>query len=60
MRQMSRAGVTLVIIEHNMNLVMNLCEHIAVLHRGRLLRQGTPAEVQNDSAVQDAYLGAGI
>ena len=52
--------MTLVIIEHNMNLVMNLCEHIAVLHRGRLLRQGTPAEVQNDSAVQDAYLGAGV
>lgn len=60
MRQMSRAGVTLVIIEHNIDLVMNLCEHIAVLHRGRLLRQGTPAEVQNDSAVQDAYLGAGV
>jgi ABC-type branched-subunit amino acid transport system ATPase component len=58
MRQMSRAGVTLLIIEHNMNVVMNLCEHVVVLHQGRVLREGTPAEIQTDRLVQDAYLGA--
>jgi ABC-type branched-subunit amino acid transport system ATPase component len=58
MRQMSNAGTTLLIIEHNMNVVMSLCDHIIVLHRGRVLRQGAPADIQNDPLVQDAYLGA--
>jgi ABC-type branched-subunit amino acid transport system ATPase component len=58
MQQMSKDGVTLVIIEHNMNVIMRLCEHIVVLHRGRVLREGTPAEIQDDPRVQDAYLGA--
>lgn len=58
MQQMSRDGTTLVIIEHNMNVVMKLCEHIVVLHRGRVLREGAPAEIQHDTLVQDAYLGA--
>jgi ABC-type branched-subunit amino acid transport system ATPase component len=58
MQQMSRDGVTLVIIEHNMNVVMNLCEHIVVLHHGRVLREGSPAQIQGDRMVQDAYLGA--
>ena len=58
MRQMSREGVTLVIIEHNMNVIMKLCERIVVLHRGRVLREGAPAEIQADLGVQDAYLGA--
>src|SRR5262249_31149747 len=58
MRQMSNEGVTLVIIEHNMNVIMKLCAHIVVLHRGRVLRQGAPVEIQNDPLVQNAYLGA--
>jgi ABC-type branched-subunit amino acid transport system ATPase component len=58
MEQMSRDGVTILIIEHNMNVVMNLCEHVIVLNRGRVLREGTPSEIQNDELVQDAYLGA--
>jgi ABC-type branched-subunit amino acid transport system ATPase component len=57
MEQMSRDGATLLIIEHNMNVVMKLCEHVIVLHRGRVLRQGTPSEIQKDERVQDAYLG---
>jgi neutral amino acid transport system ATP-binding protein len=58
MEQMSHDGVTILIIEHNMNVVMNLCEHVIVLNRGRVLREGTPTEIQNDGMVQDAYLGA--
>ena len=58
MREMSREGVTLVIIEHNMNVVMKLCQHIVVLHHGRVLRQGAPSDIQRDPVVQDAYLGA--
>ncbi len=57
MQQMARDGVALLIIEHNMNVVMNLCEHVVVMHQGRVLRQGTPREIQADPAVQDAYLG---
>jgi len=60
MEQMSRDGVTILIIEHNMNVVMNLCEHVIVLNRGRVLREGTPSEIQNDEVVQDAYLGAAV
>ena len=48
----------IVIVEHDMNLVMALSDHIIVLHRGRLLFQGTPAEVRNNPDVQEAYLGA--
>jgi ABC-type branched-subunit amino acid transport system ATPase component len=58
MEQMSRDGVTILIIEHNMNVVMNLCEHVIVLNRGSVLREGTPSEIQRDEMVQDAYLGA--
>jgi branched-chain amino acid transport system ATP-binding protein len=48
----------IVIVEHDMNLVMALSDHIVVLHRGRLLFEGTPAEVRNNPEVQEAYLGA--
>jgi branched-chain amino acid transport system ATP-binding protein len=47
----------IVIVEHDMNLVMALSDHIVVLHRGRLLFEGTPAEVRNNPDVQEAYLG---
>jgi branched-chain amino acid transport system ATP-binding protein len=52
-------GMTFVVVEHNMEAVMNLCDRICVLHFGRRLAYGTPAEVANDPAVIDAYLGVG-
>lgn len=51
-------GVTLLVIEHNMRVIMNLAEHITCLAHGRVLASGTPDEVRNDPRVLDAYLGA--
>ena len=50
-------GVTFLLIEHDMDLVMNLCNPVIVMSEGRKLMQGTPPEVRNDQRVLDAYLG---
>lgn len=52
-------GVTLLVIEHNMRVIMNLAEHITCLAHGDVLAQGTPDELRNDPRVVEAYLGAG-
>jgi len=51
-------GTTIVLIEHDMGVVMDLSDRVAVLDYGRLLADGTPDDVRNDQAVADAYLGA--
>ena len=51
-------GVTLLVIEHNMRVIMNLAEHIYCLAHGELLAEGPPEDIQNDQRVIDAYLGA--
>ncbi|MGI9319416.1 MAG: ABC transporter ATP-binding protein [bacterium] len=51
-------GITLFIIEHNMRVIMNMADTIYCLAHGKLLAHGTPAEIQNDQRVIDAYLGA--
>ena len=50
-------GKEFIIIEHNMEVVMNLCHHIIVLHNGKKLAQGAPTVIQRNQEVLDAYLG---
>jgi branched-chain amino acid transport system ATP-binding protein len=49
--------MAVVLVEHHMDLVMSACDRVVVLDFGRRIAEGTPAEVQADQAVLDAYLG---
>jgi ABC-type branched-subunit amino acid transport system ATPase component len=58
LRRLRERGVTLVVVEHNMDLVMQVADRILVMDYGQHLFEGTPAEVQANPAVIAAYLGA--
>jgi branched-chain amino acid transport system ATP-binding protein len=57
LREVASSGVAVVLVEHDVQLVMEVCAHIHVLDLGTLLASGTAAEVQRDEAVLAAYLG---
>jgi branched-chain amino acid transport system ATP-binding protein len=52
-----RSEATVLLIEHNMDVVMQLAHRITVMNQGRILAEGTPAEISSNAAVQQAYLG---
>ncbi|HUX50638.1 MAG TPA: ABC transporter ATP-binding protein [Spirochaetia bacterium] len=57
-RELNKMGVTFLIVEHNMEFVMSLCDRVMVMDHGTRIGDGSPDEVRNNPAVLDAYLGA--
>jgi len=58
LRKLSEEGVAILLVEHDMDFVMGLCERVIVMNFGSKLAEGTPAEIGRDAAVFEAYLGA--
>ncbi len=60
LRTLQQAGVTIILVEHVMELVMGVTDRIAVLNFGRKIAEGLPAAIREDEAVQQAYLGGNV
>ena len=60
LRELASEGLTVVLVEHDVHLVLRVCDHVYVLDFGEVLASGTPAEVQQNEAVIVAYLGEGV
>ena len=56
-RELNQSGITFLIVEHNMDVVMSLCDTIVVMAHGEVLTTGTPSIIREDDTVLDAYLG---
>jgi len=53
-------GLTFLLVEHDMDLIMENCEHVIVMHQGRVLDEGPPAQIQDNEEVIEAYLGGDV
>ena len=60
LRDLAQAGLGVLLVEHDVSLVMGVCDRVTVLNLGQVIEDGTPAEVQQSRAVQDAYLGSSV
>lgn len=56
-RRIREMGITVFVVEHNMRLIMDICDRIMVIHFGEKVTEGTPAQIRGDPAVQRVYLG---
>ena len=56
-RELNARGITFLVVEHNIPMVLGLCDPVVVFSRGRPIAEGEPAEIRNDPVVLDAYLG---
>jgi ABC-type branched-subunit amino acid transport system ATPase component len=59
-RELNRRGVTFLVVEHNMEFVMGLCDVVWVMERGTVIAHGEPEQVRSDPRVLDAYLGGAL
>jgi len=56
-KKLKSSGVTIITIEHNMNIIMEISDNILALDQGEKIAYGSPSKIQNDKKVVDAYLG---
>ncbi len=59
-KEVQKRGITVLLVEHNIDFVMNLCDQMVVLNYGEKIAEGTPEAIQNNARVIEAYLGAEI
>ncbi|HVD27322.1 MAG TPA: ABC transporter ATP-binding protein, partial [Mycobacteriales bacterium] len=56
-RELNARGITFLVVEHNIPMVLDLCDPVVVFSRGRPIAEGEPEDIRNDPVVLDAYLG---
>jgi ABC-type branched-subunit amino acid transport system ATPase component len=56
-RALNKQGITFLVVEHNMEFVMSLCDRVMVMHHGSKIAEGKPEEVRRNPLVLEAYLG---